>query len=134
MYCISHSSCGVDCIGRGNKGEQLMGIRVTVVIDWKSSKIRGDIYDIFMCHKPFGKHCLAFASLARALRIVVIVVIPCTWLLLYLYGFSGGLLSYNYNYNYTYTRKHIVPTQTPAEHSAPSCRKTWPESQQTYAF
>jgi len=92
----------MDCIGRGNKGEQLMGITVTVGFDWKCTDSRGNNYDIFMCHRPFGKHCLALASLAIVLH--------------------------------TYTRKHIVPTQTPAEHSAPSCRKTWPESQKTHVF
>jgi len=30
VYCICRSSCGMDCIGRGNKEEQLMCFRVSV--------------------------------------------------------------------------------------------------------
>jgi len=39
-----------------------MGIRLTVEFGLKCAEKRGDKYDIFICHRPLGKHSVACGS------------------------------------------------------------------------
>jgi len=53
---------GMNCMERGNKEGQFMGIRLSVEFGQKYPNSRGDKYNISICHRPLEKHSLARGS------------------------------------------------------------------------